>query len=71
MLTRCVFRIAELSGGYKGGIWYNELDYMVMEGAMIALCVILMTVGHPGLCFASQYHEADFKIRSRKGMADS
>ena len=65
MLTRCAFRIAELSSGFKGEIWYNEVDYMAMEGAMIALCVILMTVGHPGICLAAQYHEADFRIRSR------
>ena len=65
MLTRCTFRIAELSSGFKGEIWYNEVDYMAMEGAMIALCVILMTVGHPGIYLAAQYREADFRIRTK------
>jgi hypothetical protein len=66
MLTRCAFRIAELSEGFHGDIWYNEVDYMVLEGAMVSLCVILLTVGHPGVCFAGQYHEADFQLRAVK-----
>jgi hypothetical protein len=66
MLTRCAFRIAELSEGFHGDIWYNEVDYMVLEGAMVSLCVILLTVGHPGVCFAGQYHEADFQLRGGK-----
>ncbi|KAK3389366.1 putative RTA1 domain protein [Podospora didyma] len=70
MLTRCAFRIAELSGGFHGEMWYNEVDYMVLEGAMISICVILLTIGHPGLCFARRYREADFWVRREKRSVD-
>lgn len=66
MLTRCTFRIAELSGGFHGYLWDDEVDYMVLEGAMISLCAILLTLGHPGIGFAGHYHEADFKLRIKK-----
>lgn len=66
MLTRCAFRVAELSQGFKGSIWFNEVAYMVLEGGSISLCVLLLTVGHVGIAFGGHYREADFKLRVRK-----
>jgi hypothetical protein len=68
MLTRCAFRVAELSQGFKGHIWFDEIDYMVLEGGMISLCVLLLTAGHPGLGFCGRYREADFKLRVKKDL---
>ncbi len=65
MLTRCAFRVAELSEGFKGHIWYNEVDYMVLEGAMISICVLMLTFGHPGLAFGRHYKAADYQMRIR------
>jgi hypothetical protein len=66
MLTRCAFRIAELSAGFKGKIWFDERDYMVLEGGMVSLCVLLLTFIHPGFGFSGRYHDADFKLRLKK-----
>jgi RTA1 like protein len=66
MLTRCAFRVAELSEGFKGHIWYNEVDYMILEGAMVSVCVLLLTLVHPGFGFSGRYHHADFKLRLKK-----
>ncbi len=63
MLVRCTFRIAELSQGFQGHIWNDEVDYMVLEGAMISICVIMLTVGHPGFSFGEHYKATDFKVR--------
>lgn len=71
MITRCAFRVAELIEGFQGKIWGSEVDYMILEGAMISLCVILMTVGHPGVCFGKQYDEANFRFRRVKGKTGS
>jgi len=66
MLIRCAFRIAELSQGFKGSIWFDEVLYMVFEGAMVSSCVMIMTVCHPGVGFCGRYREADFSLRSPK-----
>ncbi|KAF2094125.1 putative RTA1 domain protein [Rhizodiscina lignyota] len=66
ILTRCAFRVAELSQGFKGHIWFDEVDYMVLEGAMVSIGIILLTIGHPGLNFQGRYREANFKLVVRK-----
>ncbi|KAH8883783.1 putative RTA1 domain protein [Thozetella sp. PMI_491] len=68
MLARCTFRVAELSEGFKGRIWFNEIDFMVGEGAMISLCVILLTAGHPGLAFGTTYRDANYPLRKKSDM---
>ncbi|KAK1752590.1 RTA1 like protein-domain-containing protein [Echria macrotheca] len=56
MIIRCSFRVAELLDGFKGPIWGNEVDYMILEGAMvslypntIALSTLKIEVGMPHL----------------------
>jgi hypothetical protein len=66
MLIRCAFRIAELSEGFKGRIWFNEVLYMVFEGAMVSFCVLVLTVCHPGVGFCGRYREANFQLRKNK-----
>lgn len=60
------YRVVELSQGFKGHIWYNEIESMVLEGGMVSLAVILLTIGHPGFGFQGRYHDADFKVFVRK-----
>jgi hypothetical protein len=62
ILIRCAFRVAELSGGFKGRIWVNEVDYMILEGGMVTFGVILLTVAHPGIGFCDQYQETNYKM---------
>ncbi|KAK1093863.1 phospholipid-translocating ATPase rsb1 [Friedmanniomyces endolithicus] len=37
ILIRSIFRAAELSGGFHGTLWNNETDFLILDGAMIAL----------------------------------
>jgi hypothetical protein len=46
-----VYRIPELLGGWGGELMRNELEFILLEGVMIALTVTAQTVFHPGLCF--------------------
>lgn len=66
MLTRCAFRVAELSQGFKSAIWFSEVYYMVLEGGAISVCALLLTAGHIGIAFGGRYRDANFKMRIRK-----
>lgn len=39
---------------------------MILEGTMISLAVIVLTVFHPGLCFQGYWQEVNFKLRGDK-----
>ena len=66
IFIRSVFRCAELSQGFKGKLANQQVTFMVLEGAMIAIAVILLTVFHPGLVFQNAWNDASWKIRSEK-----
>ncbi|KAL8779023.1 MAG: hypothetical protein Q9213_007138 [Squamulea squamosa] len=51
ILIRCVYRIAELAGGWKNDIMQNEAEFIVLEGVVIVVAVICQTAFHPGYCF--------------------
>ncbi|KAG4440929.1 hypothetical protein IFR05_003558 [Cadophora sp. M221] len=48
---RCVYRIAEMVGGWANPIMRDEISFIIMEGVMIVVAVIVLTVFHPGYCF--------------------
>lgn len=54
LFTRSVFRVAELSGGFGGHLANDEVSYMILEGAMVAIASVLLTVMHPGIGFGRQ-----------------
>lgn len=66
IIVRSIYRVAELWSGFTGRLWNNEVDFMVLDGAMIALAVVLLTVLHPGLAFGGQWGAADWSFRRRK-----
>jgi hypothetical protein len=51
IFTRCVYRIPELTGGWRSELMRNEAEFIVLEGVMIVLAVLVLTVAHPGYCF--------------------
>lgn len=51
IFTRCVYRIPELTGGWRSELMREELDFIILEGAMIAIAVLVLTMFHPGYCF--------------------
>ena len=42
---------------------------MILEGAMISLAVISLTIFHPGLVFKDAWHTADWSMRKNKAQA--
>jgi hypothetical protein len=51
IFIRCVYRIPELTGGWRSEIMRNEAEFIVLEGVMIVISVLVLTVFHPGYCF--------------------
>jgi hypothetical protein len=51
ILVRCAYRIPELLGGWGGELMRIELEFIILEGAMITLAVVAQTVFHPGKYF--------------------
>ena len=54
IFVRSVFRCAELSGGFSGPLANEEVTFMVLEGTMIAVACILLTVFHPGFVVGAE-----------------
>lgn len=71
ILARSIFRAAELWEGFEGKLWNSETDFLVLDGAMVALAVILLTALHPGLAFGGQWHAANWSLRSGKEKRNS
>jgi hypothetical protein len=63
---RSCFRVAELSGGFRGSLANNKSTFMVLEGAMIGVASLCMTSLHPGIGF----RRTSF-FRTKKRVADT
>ncbi|KAH8595057.1 RTA1 like protein-domain-containing protein [Bisporella sp. PMI_857] len=51
ILIRCIYRIPEMAGGWGNALMRNEKDFMILDGAMVAIGAILMTIAFPGAFF--------------------
>ncbi|KAJ5883924.1 uncharacterized protein N7473_010810, partial [Penicillium subrubescens] len=49
--VRCVYRIAEMAGGWRNKIMQDEVGFIVFESAMCAVAVAVLCIAHPGYCF--------------------
>ena len=67
IIIRSIYRVAELWGGFEGELWNNEVDFMILDGAMIALAVVVLTALHPGVAFGEQWHAANWSFRGNSG----
>ena len=51
IFTRCVFRIAEMADGWANPIMQDEVDFIVLDGVMVSIASLCLTIFHPGLFF--------------------
>jgi hypothetical protein len=71
ILTRSIYRVAELWGGFSGTLWNDQVDFMVLDGAMVAASVICLTAFHPGLSFGGKWDAANWTLRRKKTSLDA
>jgi hypothetical protein len=50
ILARCAYRIPELTGGWRSELMREETEFIVLDGVMIVIATIALTVFHPGYC---------------------
>ncbi|CAJ0547785.1 Ff.00g045390.m01.CDS01 [Fusarium sp. VM40] len=76
ILWRSVFRVAELSRGWKGPIMANQYMFVGFEGILIVVAVAVLNVFHPALCMKEllELNDGGLKglwgFRSRASMAN-
>lgn len=63
IFVRSVYRVAELQQGFNGPIANDEVSFMILEGPMIILAVLAMTILHPGFAFGGLWSSATWSIR--------
>jgi len=51
IFVRCVYRIAELAGGWANPIMRDETGYIVLDGVMCCSAVLVLVISHPGFWF--------------------
>lgn len=66
IFARCVYRIPELAFGWRSELMRDEVDFIVLEGAMIVTAVVVLTIFHPGYCFPALAKAGD-KSKSVRG----
>ena len=55
VFVRSCFRVAELKGGFNGSLANDEVTFMILEGAMVSIAALAMTVVHPGFVFGQYW----------------
>jgi len=51
IFVRCIYRIAEMSGGWGSEIMQHEESFLVLDPTMIFIATYLLTIFHPGIFF--------------------
>lgn len=70
IFIRSTFRVAELSGGFRGKLANDEITFMILEGPMIIIAVLALTIFHPGAAFGGRWAEAGWRLRGAKKGGD-
>ncbi len=55
IFIRCVYRIAEMAGGWSNPIMQNQVAFIVLDGVMCVIAVVALNVFHPGFLFKQSY----------------
>lgn len=52
--------------GLDSDLANDEVAFLVLEGAMVAIAVILLSISHPGVAFQGLWGKADFQLVNRR-----
>ncbi|KAE9364298.1 RTA1 like protein [Stipitochalara longipes BDJ] len=68
---RCIYRIAELAGGWKNKIMQDEISFYILDGAMVAIAVVCLTVTYPGVWYRPVLEKTTSLEQQEKIRSDS
>ncbi|KAI0132429.1 RTA1 like protein-domain-containing protein [Xylariales sp. AK1849] len=69
ILIRCIYRIAEMAGGWGSTIMRDEPSFVVLEGFMVFIAVALLTAFPPGILFPAMAERESQRFRRKGGKA--
>ncbi|EQB46069.1 Sphingoid long-chain base transporter RSB1 [Colletotrichum gloeosporioides] len=69
VFIRSVYRVAELQQGFDGPIANDEVSFMILEGPMIILAVLAMTILSPGIAFGGKWNSATWSVKKSRDAA--
>ncbi|KAL5440957.1 hypothetical protein PMIN07_006835 [Paraphaeosphaeria minitans] len=52
VLIRCIYRIPEMVGGWGNPLMRKEKEFLLLDGMMVAIACLALTVFHPAFFFA-------------------
>lgn len=61
LLVRSLFRVAELTHGFRSELANNEIVFVILEGCVVLGATVLMSVFHPGLIIGEAWVESGWK----------
>ncbi|KAL2115235.1 hypothetical protein VTJ04DRAFT_10898 [Mycothermus thermophilus] len=64
ILIRCIYRIAEMAGGWANPIMQHESSFVVLESFMVLIACWLLSIFAPGIFFPQMAHGFGKKGRS-------
>ncbi|KAK0636647.1 RTA1 like protein-domain-containing protein [Bombardia bombarda] len=65
IFIRCVYRIAEMAGGWGNKIMQDEPSFVVLEGFMVLVPCILLAAFPPGFLFPQMAARMSARVQSR------
>ncbi|KAH9211880.1 RTA1 like protein-domain-containing protein [Leptodontidium sp. 2 PMI_412] len=55
IFLRCIYRIAEMAGGWRNPIMQDEVSFIILDGVLCWIAVLVLNVFHPGFLFKESY----------------
>lgn len=66
LLLRCIYRIAEMAGGWGNHIMQDEVSFIVLESFMVLIASVLLSVIAPGVFVPRIWNLDDKKTQAEK-----
>ena len=70
VFIRCVYRVTELCNGFDGKLANDQGLFLALEGPMIMVATVCMTVWHPGIVFQGRWQSAAWHLRAKNDSAN-
>ena len=51
IFSRCVYRIAEMTGGWGNPLMQDQAEFIALDSVMCSIAALALTLFHPGFCF--------------------
>lgn len=60
IFTRCIYRIAEMIGGWGNPLMQDQGEFIALDSVMCGIAALALTVFHPGYCFPQMAQPISF-----------